>query len=88
MERFDAILPGVEVDIIEAVAGLAAFIPDPERTPILGRLAGLDDVYVAVPTTNGFLLSSLMASTLATYLTSGTEEPWMHHMRPDRPMPS
>lgn len=88
MERFAAILPGVEVDVIEAVAGLAAFIPDPERTPLLGRLPGLDDVYVAVPTTNGFLLSSLMASTLATYLKSGTEEPLMPHMRPERPMPS
>jgi glycine/D-amino acid oxidase-like deaminating enzyme len=86
MARFAAILPGVEVDIVEATAGLASFLPDPERTPMLGRLPGLDDVYVAVPTTNGFLLSSLMASTLAAYLTSGAEAPWMHQMRPDRPM--
>ncbi len=88
LERFGAILPGVEVDVIEAAAGLAAFVPDPERTPILGRLPELDDVFVAAPTTNGFLLSGLMATALGTYFTSGTEEPWMHHMRPERPMPS
>ncbi len=88
MERFEAILPGVEVDIIEAAAGLAAFIPDPERIPILGRIAGLDDVYAAVPTTNGFLLSGLMAPALAAYLTSGKADPLMHHMRPERPIPA
>lgn len=84
MERFGAILPGVEIDIIEAAAGLAAFVPDPERTPILGRLPGLDNVFAAVPTTNGFLLSGLMASALGTYFTSGEEDPLMHHMRPER----
>ncbi len=88
MERFEAILPGVEVDIVEAAAGLAALIPDPARTPILGRLPGLDDAFVAVPTTNGFLLSGLMASALGTYLAGGVEDPLMSHMRPGRPMPS
>jgi hypothetical protein len=41
-------------------------------------------IYVAVPSTNGFLLSGLMASSLADYLVSGREDPFMHHMRPDR----
>jgi hypothetical protein len=44
----------------------------------------MDNIYVAVPSTNGFLLSGLMASSLADYLVSGREDPFMQHMRPDR----
>lgn len=84
LDGFRTILPGVEVNLVEAIAGLAAFIPDPQRTPILGRVPGMDNIYVAVPSTNGFLLSGLMASSLADYLVSGREDPFMHHMRPDR----
>lgn len=87
MERFQTILPGVEVEIVEAAAGLAAFVPDPERTPIVGRIPGLDNGYVAAPSTNGFLLSGLMGSVLAEYLATGREDPLMTPMRPDRPMP-
>ena len=84
LDGFHTILPGVEIKMVEAVAGLAAFIPDPQRTPILGRVPGMDHLYVAVPSTNGFLLSGLMASSLADYLVSGREDPLMYHMRPDR----
>jgi glycine/D-amino acid oxidase-like deaminating enzyme len=84
LEGFHTILPGVEINIVEAAAGLAAFIPDPQRTPILGRLPGIDNLYAAVPSTNGFLLSGLMASSLADYLVSGREDPFMRHMHPDR----
>jgi glycine/D-amino acid oxidase-like deaminating enzyme len=84
LEGFRTILPGVEVHLVESIAGLAAFIPDPQRTPILGRVPGMDNIYVAVPSTNGFLLSGLMASSLADYLVSDREDPFMQHMRPDR----
>lgn len=88
MEGLQSILPGAEVDMVEAAAGLAAYIPDPERTPIVGRVPGVDDLYVAVPTTNGFLLSGLMASVLAATLINGEDDPLMQPMRPERSMPS
>ena len=87
MEGFQTILPGAAVDIVEAAAGLAAYIPDPERTPIVGQVPGMDDLYIAVPTTNGFLLSGLMASVLAETLINGKDDPLIQHMRPERSMP-
>lgn len=88
LERLQTIIPGLEMNLVEAVAGLASFIPDPERAPILGRVPGWDEVYVAVPSTNGFLLSGLMADLLTTYIVSGREDPMMLHMRPERSLPS
>lgn len=84
LERFQRILPGAEVEIVEAVAGLAAFVPDPERVPLLGSLPGVDEVYVAVPSTNGFLLSASMGSMLADRIAHGRAHDLMSHMQPDR----
>ena len=86
LDGFRTVLPGVEIEIVEAAAGLAAYIPDSDRTPIVGRVPDMDHLYVAVPTTNGFLLSGLMSSLLADYLTTGKEDPMLLHMRPDRPI--
>ncbi len=84
LERFQMILPGAEVEIVEAVAGLAAFVPDPERVP----LPGVDGVYVAVPSTNGFLLSATMGSMLADRIVHGRAHDLMSHMQPDRALTS
>lgn len=83
-ERFQMILPGAEAEIVDALAGLAAFIPDPDRVPLLGSLPGMDDVYVAATSTNGFLLSATMGSMLADRLVHGRTHDLMSHMQPDR----
>ncbi len=86
LERFKAILPGAEVEVIDALAGLAAFVPDPERVPFLGALPGVDDVYVAAPSANGFLLSATMGTMLADHIVHGRAHDLMSHMLPDRVM--
>ena len=55
LERFQTVFPGLPAEVVEARAGLGAATPD--RTPIVGPVPGGAGVYVAVPSTNGFLLS-------------------------------
>lgn len=84
LERFRTILPGAEVEVIDVLAGLAAFVPDPERVPLVGALPGMADVYVAVPTTNGFLLSATIGTLLADCIVHGRTHDLMSPMQPDR----
>ena len=88
LEHFHQILPDVNIEMVESAAGLAACLPDPDRIPLVGPLTGFDNVHVAVPTTNGFLFSALMAATLANYLLTGRSDAVLQAMQPERPMSS
>ena len=57
----------------------------PDRTPIVGPLPGYADVY-AVPSTNGFLLSAVMADMLSALLVRGEQHPLLATALPAQAM--
>lgn len=82
MERVRCILPGLEAEVAQARAGCAALTPN--RVPFLGPVPGLDGAYLAVPSTDGFLLAAVVAEMLTKFILSGEEHPMMAQMLPAR----
>ena len=78
------VFPNLAAEVVEARAGLGADTPD--RTPIVGPLPGYPDVYVSVPSTNGFLLSAVMADMLTALLVRGEQHPLLPRVLPERAM--
>ena len=85
LERVRFILPGLEVEVAEARAGCAALIPD--RVPFLGPIPGIDGVYMAVPSTDGFLLAAVLAEMLTKFILNGEQHSMMSQMLPARAVP-
>ena len=85
LERVRSILPGLEVEVAEARAGCAALIPD--RVPFLGPIPGIDGVYMAVPSTDGFLLAAVLAEMLTKFILNGEQHSMMSQMLPARAVP-
>ena len=63
------IMPGFHPSGIENIAAFAASTP--ERIPLVGPLPGVDGIYVAVPSTDGFLMAAVLAEMTAELLVSG-----------------
>lgn len=84
LERFQTVFPGLHAEIVEARAGVGAATPD--RTPIVGPVPGHPGVYVAVPSTNGFLLSAVMADILTALLVRGEQHPLLPSLLPAQAM--
>jgi glycine oxidase len=84
LERFQTVFPNLAADVVEARAGLGAETPG--RTPIVGPLPGYPDVCVAVPSTNGFLLSAVMADMLTALLVRGEQHPLLPMVLPAQAM--
>ena len=82
LERLQTILPTCAVEVIEARAGLA--VATPAKIPLVGPLAGLTHAYVAVPGTNGFLLSAVLAHILTELLVHGREHPRLPALLPEQ----
>jgi glycine oxidase len=82
VERLRTVLPGLEATVVEAKAGLAAALPG--RIPVLGPVPGCDGIYLAVPSSNGFLLSAALAHMLTDWLVHGREHPFMPMISPAR----
>ncbi len=85
LERVRSILPGLEVEVAEARAGCAALIPD--RVPFLGPIPGMDGAYMAVPSTDGFLLEAVVAEMLTEFILNREQHPMMGRMLPARAVP-
>jgi glycine oxidase len=86
LERLQTILPGLDAAVVEARAGLAATLPS--RTPMLGPVHGLEGVYLAVPSSNGFLLSAVLAHILSELLVHGKPHPFLPMILPGRVLQS
>jgi glycine oxidase len=86
LERLQTILPGLDAAVVEARAGLAATLPG--RTPMLGPVHGLEGVYLAVPSSNGFLLSAVLAQILSELLVHGKQHPFLPMILPGRVLQS
>jgi glycine/D-amino acid oxidase-like deaminating enzyme len=65
---------------------LAATLPG--RTPMLGPVHGLEGVYLAVPSSNGFLLSAVLAHILSELLVHGKPHPFLPMILPGRVLQS
>jgi len=81
---FQTVFPNLAAEVVEARAGLGAETPG--RTPIVGPLPGYPEVYVAVPSTNGFLLSAVMADMLTALLMRGEQHPLLPMVLPVQAM--
>jgi glycine oxidase len=84
LERFQTVFPGLPAEVVEARAGLGAATPD--RTPIVGPVPDWANVYVSVPSTNGFLLSAVMADILTALLVRSQQHPLLSRLLPVQAM--
>jgi glycine oxidase len=84
LERFQTVFPGLPAEVVEARAGLGAITP--ERTPIVGPVPDWANVYVSVPSTNGFLLSAVMADILTALLVRSQQHPLLSQLLPVQAM--
>ena len=74
LEQVAKILPGLHPSGIENIAAFAASTP--QRIPLVGPLPGVDGVYLAVPSTDGFLMAAVLAEMTADLLVTGKR----HHL--------
>lgn len=64
-----AIMPGFQPSGVETIAAFAASTPN--RIPLVGQLPGTDGVYLAVPSTDGFLMAALLAEMTTNLMING-----------------
>ena len=74
--------PGLAVQVADSGSGCGSSTPG--RVPLLGALGGYDGVYLAVPSTNGFLLAAVIADILTNLLVHGKEHPLLSQMSPEQ----
>jgi glycine oxidase len=86
LERLQTVLPTLEVQVVEAGAGVAAWLPG--RLPLLGPIPGCEGLYMAVPSSNGFLLSAALAQILTDRLVHGCTHAFWPMLQPARVLPS
>ena len=80
LEQVAAILPGFKPSGTENIAAFAAATPG--RIPLVGQLPGMDGVYLAVPSTDGFLMAAVLAEMTADLLVNGVR----HHLMERSPL--
>ncbi len=69
------ILPGFQPSGVENIAAFAASTPG--RIPLVGQLPGAEGVYLAVPSTDGFLMAAVLAEMMAQLMVHGVKHPLM-----------
>ena len=75
LEQVAEIMPGFKPTGVENIAAFAASTP--ARVPLVGRLPGIDGVYLSVPSTDGFLMAAVLADMIADLLVNGKTHPLM-----------
>ncbi|MCI0845431.1 MAG: FAD-dependent oxidoreductase, partial [Chloroflexi bacterium] len=75
LAQVEEVLPGFHVSGVETIAAFAASTP--ARIPLVGRLPGIDGVYLAVPSTDGFLMAAVLGEMTAELMVNGKEHPLM-----------
>ena len=69
LEQVAKIMPGFQPSSVESIAAFAASTP--ARIPLVGRLPGIDGIFLAVPSTDGFLMAAALAEMTADLLVNG-----------------
>ena len=82
LRKVRSIFPGLEAEVAQARVGCAALIPD--RVPFLGPIPGIDGAYMAVPSTDGFLLAAVLAEMLTASILKREQHPMLEQMLPAR----
>ena len=85
LERVRFIFPGLRAEIAQARAGCAALISN--RVPFLGPIPGMEGTYMAVPSTNGFLMAAVIGEIMTRFMVNGQKHPMMSQMLPARALP-
>ena len=80
LEQVAAILPGFQPSGVENIAAFAASTP--ARIPLIGQLPGIDGIYLAVPSTDGFLMAAVLAEMTANLMVNGET----HHLMDRSPL--
>jgi len=80
LEKVAAILPGFQPSGVENIAAFAASTP--ARIPLIGQLPGIDGIYLAVPSTDGFLMAAMLAEMTANLMVNGAT----HHLMDRSPL--
>ena len=80
LEQVAAILPGFQPSGVENIAAFAASTP--ARIPLIGQLPGIDGIYLAVPSTDGFLMAAVLAEMTANLMVNGA----IHHLMDRSPL--
>ena len=63
------ILPGFHASGVETIAAFAASTP--ARIPLVGQLPGIDGIYLAVPSTDGFLMAAVLGEMTSELMVNG-----------------
>ncbi|MBC8280701.1 MAG: FAD-binding oxidoreductase [Chloroflexi bacterium] len=71
-----AIMPGFRPSEVETIAAFAASTPN--RIPLVGHLPGKDGVFLAVPSTDGFLMAALLAEITTDLMVRSQSHQLMH----------
>ena len=69
LEQVAEIMPGFQPSSVENIAAFAASTP--ARIPLVGRLPGIEGIFLAVPSTDGFLMAAVLAEMTADLLVNG-----------------
>jgi glycine/D-amino acid oxidase-like deaminating enzyme len=69
------ILPGFHASGVETIAAFAASTP--ARIPLVGQLPGIDGIYLAVPSTDGFLMAAVLGEMTSELMVGGKAHPLM-----------
>lgn len=69
------ILPGFHASGVETIAAFAASTP--ARIPLVGQLPGIDGIYLAVPSTDGFLMAAVLGEMTSELMVNGKAHPLM-----------
>ena len=70
------IMPGFQPSDVETIAAFAASTPS--RIPLVGHLPGTDGVFLAVPSTDGFLMAAVLADITANLMIKGERHTLIH----------
>ena len=75
LEQVAAIMPGFQASDVDSIAAFAASTPN--RIPLVGALPGVDGVYLAVPSTDGFLMAAVLAEMTTNLIVTGEKHQLM-----------
>ncbi|GIS93989.1 MAG: sarcosine oxidase subunit beta [Dehalococcoidia bacterium] len=70
------IMPGFQPSDVDTIAAFAASTPN--RIPLVGHLPGTDGVFLAVPSTDGFLMAAVLADITANLMIKGERHTLIH----------
>ena len=82
LDHASTVFPSLKARVAEAWAGCA--VATPEAIPVLGPIDEFEGIYVAAPSTDGFLLAAVLAEILTNFVMRGDEHYLMEELLPQK----